>query len=478
MDLFNTNEGNQSESKQLLIIGHLGFLFYILMCVLFYKERLLNNDAGYYSFHVVNYEEYFVKHGRYISYFTQSLSLLIIKLGGSLKAALLAYSVSSALWFYGLFLLAVYWLRSTKGGLFILLSLILTMRYKFYAGHTEITFAIAVASFLIVWILTNKDHLKNWKPIHTYCGTFILSCWLLIIHPIIVVPLFMVLGFFFLFYELYKDKWYWGNLVTMAALFAIRYVFVAQDGYESEKMGLLSDLSVFTNPGDFYVYDIMVDYFESYIIISMLVFLISIIGLLLKKKILPSLYFLVCFVLLSIIIIMPHNYLRSNIYIMIDGYIAMYGMIIALALYYFYHQYLQIGKSFQYVILALVLISSIKIFKKHDFYENRLEQYKILLKEQSELGHSKIFLPYNMHDWDQFWFPYEVPLESLMISAMDDQTPEGTIFIDDQNRGFDKTAPGKNFIAFYSDLPLNPRYFSKDTSQYVLVKDVPWKRDN
>ena len=446
------------------------------MCFLFYQERLLNNDAGYYSFHVVNYEEYFVKHGRYISYFTQSLSLILIKLGASLKAALVAYSVSSALWFYGLFLITVYWLKNPRGGLFILLSLILTMRYKFYAGHTEITFAIAVACFLIVWIVGDKSHFSKWKSPYTLIGTIILTAWLTIIHPIIVVPLFMVLGFFFLFNEEYKDKWYWFNLIAIASMFATRFVFVAKDGYESEKMGLLSDLSVFTDPSQFYVYKIMVDYLESYIVISMVVFALALIGLLLKRKIIQVAYMLFCMFILSVIIIMTHSYLNGNIYIMIDGYIAMYGMIIALCLFYFYELYSNYIKSFVPIVLLLVATSSIKIYKKHSFYENRLDNYKQLLKEQSTFGVSKIFLPYNMHDWDQFWFPYEIPLESLMISTLDENTPEGTIFVDDQNRGFDKvTQPQKQFIAFYSNIPLNPRYFKKDTSRYLQLNEVPWK---
>jgi len=447
------------------------------MCFLFYQERLLNNDAGYYSFHVANYEEFFVKHGRYISYFTQSLSILLIKLGASLKTALIAYSISSALWFYGLFLIAVYWLKTPRGGIFILLSLILTMRYKFYAGHTEITFAIAVACFLIVWIVGDKSHFSKWKPPYTLVGTILLTAWLTIIHPIIVVPLFMVLGFFLLYNEDYKDKWYWLNLMTIAGMFALRFVFVAKDGYESEKMGLLSDLSVFTDPGQYHVYNIMIDYFESYIVISVLVFFIAMIGLLIKGKILQIIYILFCMFLLSVIIIMTHSYLNGNIYIMIDGYIAMYGIIIALSLFYFYEIYSDYINTFVPIILLLVATSSIKIFKKHDFYENRLDNYKQLLKEQSVFGVSKIFLPYNMHDWDQFWFPYEIPLESLMISALDDDTPEGTIFIDDQNRGFDKvTNPKKTFIAFYADIPLNPRYFKKDTRQYVFIDKVPWKK--
>jgi hypothetical protein len=182
-------------------------------------------------------------------------------------------------------------------------------------------------------------------------------------------------------------------------------------------------------------------------------------------------------IVLSVIIITTHSYLNGNIYIMIDGYIAMYGMIIAMSLFYFYEQYSNYLRSLVPIVLILVATSSIKIFKKHSFYENRLDNYIQLIQEQSELGVSKIFLPYNMHDWDQFWFPYEIPLESLMISALDKDTPSGTIFIDDQNRGFDKvTNPRKQFIAFYSEMPLNPRYFELDTSRYVFIDKVPWKK--
>ena len=437
---------------------------------------MLNNDAGYYSFHVINYEDYFVKHGRYISYFTQSLSILIMKLGGSLKSALVAYSVSPALWFYGLFLTAVYFLKSPRGGLFILLSLILTMRYKFYAGHTEITFAIAVACFLIVWILSDKSHLRKWKTSYTALGTLILTGWLLIIHPIIVIPLFMVLGFYFLFDSKFKDPWYWVNLSIIAVLFALRFVFVAKDGYESDKMGLLNDLSVFNDPSEYYVYNIMTQYIDRYIIIAVVVFFLSIILILFKKKLLPALYLLLCASILTVIIIMTHSYLRGDIYIMIDGYIAMYGMIISLSVYYVFSLFPNYYQYFWILATGLVLNASIKIYKKHDFYENRLKQYTQLIKEQSNQGVSKIFLNYHRHDWDIFWFPYEIPLESLIASTLDPNCPQGTIFIDDQNKGYDKVINSKtNFVAFYNEIPLNPRYFETDTSKYVRVVEVPWK---
>ena len=52
-------------------LGHLFFITFILWCALYYQERLFNNDAAYYTWHMTAKEYPFVLHNRYINIFTQ-----------------------------------------------------------------------------------------------------------------------------------------------------------------------------------------------------------------------------------------------------------------------------------------------------------------------------------------------------------------------------------------------------------------------
>lgn len=368
-------------------------------------------------------------------------------------------------------------MKNLWGGLFIIMCLVLSMRYKFYAGHTEITFAIAVASCLIVWIVTDKSNWKNWKAHYTYIGTVIFSAWLYIIHPIIVVPLMMVLCYDLYIQNKWKDKWNWANLITILTFFAIRYLIVFTDGYESEKVGLLTQIKeIFRNPNDYYVFDILYDYFDHYILISSIAFLLALICIVWHKKFLECLYFLICWAVLSVLIIATHAYLVGDIFIMIDGYVAMYAMIFSIAIFRAAYLNQLFSKFLKPLVVSLLLISFVKIQKIHGFYENRLDMYKQLLADQGEQGVSKIFLNYDRFDWGMFWFPYEVPFESLICSTLDPDVQVGTIFIDDQNRGEDKVLEEKrHMIGFYGGVKLNERFFDLDSSDYKVVLEVPWK---
>lgn len=459
-------------------IGHIGFFIYFLLTFFFYEERLLNNDAGYYSFHVINNEDYFVKHNRYISYFVQWLPIALAKADCSLKTVLQSYSYIFGIWFYLLWLFNAYILKNPKGGIYVLIALIGFMRYKFYAGHTEITFAIAVASTLIVWITTDKSGWKRWHPVLEVLGTAVFCAWLYIIHPVIVVPLLMVLGYHTLMQRKWLDPWLLLSLTIIAFTFILRFTTVMQDGYESEKVGLMGTLlDVIKDSKKYYVFIILKKYLFYFLNISILLYLVSLVILFLKKKYLEWLYFIGCSIALLALVIASHAYLRGDIYIMIDGYIAMFGMLGGIL---FFRAVTLLDRQnwLPYVLGAVLTVSFIKIYDIHNFYERRLNWYKQLVTEQAAQGHTKLFVPLDRFDWNRIWYPYEVPFESLVTTTLDPDIPDGTIFIDDANKGAEEVLKKDyDLLAFYHSMHRNPRFFKQDTSTYKVVRDVPWKRD-
>jgi len=476
MKIFEKDRDNFNYDKPMVLMGHIGFLVYLFFTLIFFKERLINSDAAYYTFHMINFEEVFVKHKRYISYFTQWLPLLLIKYGASLKAVMVSYSFIFGLWFYLLFLINVYLFKSPKSGILLLLALVLTMRYKFYAGHTEITFAIAVATTLYNWIALEKSNLK-WN--NRWVSTLIVllfSAWLYIIHPIIIVPLFAMLIYNVIDKNRWFDLWNWGHISMIVFSFILRFISVMEDGYESDKVNLMQEFfNVFSKPKDYYVFKILFDYGIGHINIAIIAFLLSIFVMLKNKKIKLAGFLLVASLGLSILIILSHSYLQSDLYIMVDGYIGMFGMLWGLAILKAIE--LQNDKRNALILLgALLLICFSKIGIKHSFFEQRHDLQKTLLQSQAEKGIYKSLVKYDRFDWNKLWYPYEFPHETIMLTALDEELENATIFVDYDNKNVDEYLENEyTMLAFYHNVGLNPKFFSLPKQKYMRVDKVPWK---
>ncbi len=462
--------------RSLILLGHLSFVVYILFTIIFYKERLINSDAAYYTFHMINFEEVFVKHNRHISYFTQWLPLLLIKMGASLKTVMSSYSLIFGIWFYLLFLINVYVFKTAKGGILLVLALILTMRYKFYAGHTEITFAIAVGTTLFNWISIEKNKISWHNQWISTCIVFIFCAWLYIIHPVIIVPLLAMLSYNVIDKNRWLDFWNYGHIGMVLFTFFLRFKNVMDDGYESNKVNLIQDFPVvFSNTKDYYVFTIIQDYAFNHISIALIGFIVALLLLIRHLKLLSVSLLLTATTGLIILIILSHSYLRADLYIMIDGYIAMLGMIWGLAII----KAIELNKSKK---LSLIMLSTLiilcyaQIFSKHTFFKQRHILQKELMTSQLEKGSSKTLVKLDRFDWDKLWYPYEFPHETIMLSALDKTMENASIFVDYDGKKVEEFLEREyDMLAFYQNVGLNPKYFNLPKQKYSRVDKVPWK---
>ena len=464
--------------KGYVILGHATFLAYLVFTLIYFKERLLNCDAAYYTFHVINYEDFFVKHQRYISYFTQWAPLLVIKMGGSLKAALIAYSGIFGVWFYGMYLVSVHVWKNPKGGIYLALSLFLAMRYKHFAGHTEITFAIAVAAMLVIWITSNKSNLAWYTDKVDWGIKGIFIGWLYIIHPIIIVPLAIVLTVDILYHQKWKDRGHLVFLVILIASFVVRFLSVASDSYESGKISILTTArDVFSNPGDYYVFTMLGRYITNEYIPILIIFFAIMYWMISKKKFLSSTFLMLGFFALSGLIIVTYSYLRGDIFIMIDGYLGMLGMVWGFAVYLF----LRTENSKTWIVFTLSILMAYSIFRvweKKYILERRLEQYQITMSMYPD--NPKLFAHLHLHDWDQFWYPYEISMETLMLSSIQGPEYSRTIFVDYDDKGHTDYIEGNDyFLNFYNKTDiqnLNKKFFRLSSDQpYFNIDRVSWK---
>ncbi|MEL6721549.1 MAG: hypothetical protein AAFP82_22820, partial [Bacteroidota bacterium] len=221
----------------LQVLGHIFFGILILWSIIFYKERMLHFDSAYYTFNLLYSQDFYIAHGRTISYASQLMPLLAMKLGWSLKAVLIVYSMSFMLLFYGIYNLIVYGFRNVEGGLFLALAVSLTIRYKFYAGISEVFFSLALAALLIGWLTKNRDLFHRLTAWQNLLVGIILVLLLTTGHPIIILPVLSFFAFDICYNNRWKDLYNWGLVAFSVGVFYYRFSKIQTDtgSYESNR---------------------------------------------------------------------------------------------------------------------------------------------------------------------------------------------------------------------------------------------------
>lgn len=434
-------------------------------------------DAATYSFNFINNEKIHFLNERYISYLTQSPALLFIKMGFSFPTVLTVYSITFGLWYYLLFLITNYLLKNPKGVVLLIFSLCLTLRYKHYAGHTEIVFAIMVASQLFIWLTTDKAVLNWYKKWMEFPVIFLLCALLYIIHPVIVIPLTIIL-----FADIIKNRRWtdWQNWLSIGFIwltFVIRYLTI--NPYETKRAGRAGDsLDLLLNPGNYpIITDIIRDYYTTEYIFVFPLFIIALILLVFQKEYLLAVYLMLSSIALVILNMALHSYLGGKILILIDGYMGMLGMVYGLAIIYAFNKYFQ--KKWALVGLGLLIISCLyQIQEKHAFFEKRLEAFDKTFEMNP--GHNKLFVRSKDFNWSKMWYPYSIHFETLMWTSWKGGKENSKfIFIGTKKHDYkpEDNPISRNIFPMDNkpDKYLNSKYFSLPDTVYFATEKVGWK---
>lgn len=456
------------------ITGHLFFLGFLLYCVLFYQERLLNCDAAYHTFHLLNYEEVFFKHDRWINYLTQGPAWLAIKQEASLRTAMVIYSATFGLLYYLFYLFIVYGLKNLAGGLFLAFALILTLRYKHYAGHAEITVAIAEAA-LFYALVTSDVVLKGIKGVLYWSLVAGLLVLMAFSHPVIFMPLLMLLGFRMISGRQWRNAALWVTIGMALLVFAIKFTGVQADAYESNKLSFLQNFTaVLGNPSEYHVYKIVFNFFWRDYLPVLAAFIFCLHWFTRRKADLTVFYLVFCSLLLLLLIIITYSYLNSDVYVLIDGYLGMLGLLWGAPLYYHLRR-TRVLHRLWWLPPALLLTCGAMMVSKASFYQQRLDQYRQIIDQNAP--QKKIVVRMEGFDWDQMWYPYEAPVESLIISCLEGEC--ATIYVNYLYRSLEELTLKPDVFHSFADSSndsfLNGLYFELPEQRYEVVEEAPWE---
>ena len=222
---------DHSNSKTLRIAGHIFFLVLVAMSVVFANERVIYSDSAAQLFEMIQRGTFVIYDYRYAMAITQTLPLLCIKAGFSLKAVVIAYSVAAPLLSYLAFLLIAYPLKNVRLGLVLLLPL-LCIRHTFFHAISETCSLFIYATLLAAFLSLSPT--VRWKKALNNAG-IVISCLLCVfIHPI-----GMFFAAFLLGYRFVNDRFKLSvafviGAITLTAAATVKMLAVS--GHDAEFM--------------------------------------------------------------------------------------------------------------------------------------------------------------------------------------------------------------------------------------------------
>jgi len=147
---------NETPHISYKIAGYLFFATLAFFSILYWKERMLFAQSADASFHLLNFEQFYIQHGRIGALLSQLLPWVLIKLNTPMQWVLIGYSISPILLYFGVFLLTTRWMQSYSAGFLLIFLLVLGNKQLFYHPTSEVTQALAFSTLFIGWLYHNQ----------------------------------------------------------------------------------------------------------------------------------------------------------------------------------------------------------------------------------------------------------------------------------------------------------------------------------
>ncbi len=175
-------------------IGLAASMVLLVLSALFYKERTLFADIAYQTFLMIQEGGLQVQVYRFGSAIVHILPYLAIQVHWPLEVILMLYSISFTLLYLGLYLLITRWLKNDLLGLVLVFLFTLTVLDGFYWATSEFQQGLAFTIFFFAFFLRYPELNRLWQK----AFVFVMIPTLVFYHPLIFVPFFFLLVFFWL----------------------------------------------------------------------------------------------------------------------------------------------------------------------------------------------------------------------------------------------------------------------------------------
>ena len=467
---------HKNQDRILSLIGHLGMLGILCIAWCLWVERSTVFDNSLYSYMMIWREGFYIPHDRRINYLWQWIPILGLKFGVSLPTFLKLVSIAPVLFLYAVFVFIVHFLKHKVGGLYLVLTLVVLTRYKFYSAISEVYLSMAFVALMLAWITLERSNLL-WlgKKAYTTLGVVILSfCYLG--HPLIFFPLGVVLVFD---YCMQKDWLSWNHIlwvVSTFVLFIIKYTSTAGSSYEGKVVeGFQQNafgLEGLSNTFDLYTMDIFWRYVETQWAFPLLACLLMWIYVLVKKHFLAFACLLISSIVWIVFVAQLNAYIDRPYLFMIEGYYGLWALIILLPLVYIKIESTKFLAFRNIVAIALILFGLHRISSVGSFYTERMEDMQEKMSVMESVDSRNLVFDTSLTVWDKYWLIWSVPFETLFLSTLEDKEKSAVILLDKNPNKNLLESPFEIMLGTQEDSikHLNSRYFNIDNSPFLHVK--------
>lgn len=446
----------------------------VVGALLFWKERMLLCDAPHIAFRIINEQTLQIQQFRYGAFLTQGVPLIASKLHLPLKAVLILYSLSFNLFYFIVAALLV--CRFKTFGLAVLMGFYYTLFASdtFYWTNNEVHQGIAWMFLCFGYIFSPGKQ----RPFAAVAMMLLLVGGLAIItHPLVLIPFVFLWGFFLI------DKSHWKFtrhqtiiLTSIVALLTVAKLVLSKTtaSYDSEMMqgvGALSPGSLLEAITSDMATELLKNTIKNFWLVPIL-FIAGIIASLKQRKQLLVVYTTVFLFAYFIAVCLTFK-----------GYLAFYteselmaAAIIATAPF-VYFVLPQLKEKQRVLFVALIFIVRLAyIGVSSQKFTNRVGAINKVLQQMQRDNITKIALLKDEDRVEPVWMlDWGVPVESIMLSALNDDSIQRTFIIlkpGEENRVAVDASQLVTTDIWRID-QLNQFYYHFDTTQPYLIK--PYK---
>lgn len=462
--------------KHLILLGHLSLIVTAILAIYFFKERVLYVDPGQQLFEMINEGNYKVFVGRHSMMINQTIPLIAIKMGLSLKTLMIVYSISFVVIYYLCFLLSVYKFKNIPAGLTIAFAPIL-IRMMFGHSIAETWLGIGYAG-LFYAALNYKDHLSS-KFSFRKAPYYLLLIFLILVnyymHPSTLFLLGFALGFTCIQKgHLFKPWPYILGLIILA-IYSYRFFFTSFTYEENFFSGLKDAPDNIQHIFNSYVFKFFSFHFWNNYVWLIVLLTAGIFWNILRKNyslILFSIGYMVIYVLIAALAFFKqYNEMLNE-----ARFLPLIFMCII-----FLAEAIKSEKKSYPISLAFVMILSISYWQLfntvREFHSPRIAMYQKLIKDTEQFPERK-FYSFKEKCWESKLNSWGMAVETLMLTSMEDKNKSRTIYFFNRSEVPDTNLMKNNctflwvaWWTYYFEDFFNKKYFDLGCSPYREIRN-------
>jgi hypothetical protein len=461
-------------NQNILFIGLLVLGLLFAFSLAFYRERVMNFDASFFAFLMIDTNNFSIALGRWGAVLAQVLPLMALKSGLSINTFLRLFSVAPIINYTLLFLAIDQWLKNYKASLLFLFTITLCFRHVFYYTTAELYFGLALGVLFLAIIFPSEGSRKIEKNWVYFSVISVLIYVVSYFHQLTVFALLFAVLYAMIWNGDYKNRRMIITLSLTLVWFFIRIFLLKSTTYESEKIpSIHTFLEQLPHLKDLPSTRYYKDFFKQEFLFVFALYSLSLGYFLYRKKwlfVLFNLSYVICFLALILI-----TYYKGESPLMYENYYVLFGFFWGLPIVQMLFEITSQGIKYA-VTISLLVVSINGMYQSHYVFTKKIDYLQRLVDHAQQNDHKKFIINSLNFNWRVSWVSWSLPFETALLSADNANAQSASFYLSKEYNKFDSILNRENIFlgpdwapTWFGSQNLNKRYYHFPSSGYVKL---------